>query len=102
MKKSDLRSMVNEMVQEALEALNGLAAEEEQATLQEKLEGPGYSLKVWAAPEDMVSGSPSFDSVKSGIIYPEFDEVLDALKSTKLAEQGAYEIVWVKTGEATE
>lgn len=91
MTKSELRSMVREMVQQELDT---------KASLKEKLNGPGYVLKAWAAPENKTSGSPSFDSSKAGIIYPEFDEVLEALKSSKLEGLGAYEITWIKSGES--
>lgn len=98
MKKSELRQMVREMVQEEL----GTAAEaKDQTTLQEKLEGPGYVIKAWAAPEQK-KGTPTFDSEKSGIIYPDFAEVLEALQSSDLSELGAYEITWIKSGESTE
>jgi hypothetical protein len=87
MKKSELRTMVREMVQAELEAT---------APLQEKLAGPGYVIKAWSDPEQK-SGTPAFDSAKANIMYPDFDAVLDALASDKLAELGAYEITWVKS-----
>jgi hypothetical protein len=93
MKKSELRSMVREMVQEELG---------NKAPLKEKLDGPGYAIKAWAAPEHKNSGSPTFDSVKAGIIYPDYDEVLEALKSSELSGLGAYEINWIKSGESAE
>lgn len=89
MTKSELRAIVREMVQTELGA---------QASLKEKLEGPGYAVKAWAEPSQK-SGIPSFDSVKAGIIYPEFEEVLEALKSPELSDLGAYEIIWIKSGE---
>lgn len=94
MKKSELRSIIHEMVQEEL-------AGDSTAKLQEKLEGPGYVIKAWASPEQK-SGTPAFDSAKANIMYPEFEEVIAALQSADLSELGAYEITWVKSGTATE
>ncbi len=88
MKKSELRTMVREMVQAELES--------SAAPLQEKLAGPGYIIKAWSDPEQK-SGAPAFDSAKANIMYPDFDAVLDALASDKLADLGAYEITWVKS-----
>lgn len=94
MKKSELRTMVREMVQEEL-------AGGSTAPLQEKLEGPGYVIKAWASPEQK-SGTPTFDSTKANIIYPEFEEVIAALQTSELSELGAYEITWVQSGALTE
>lgn len=93
MKKSELREIVREMVQEELTA--------GQSPLQEKLEGPGYMIKAWSAPEQK-SGTPAFDSAKVGVVYPDFEEVLEALKSSELSDLGAYEITWIKSGTESE
>lgn len=87
MKKSELRQMIREMLQEELAG-----------QLTEKLEGPSYAIKAWDSPEAKTSGSPSFDSASKGIKYPEFEDVLKALQSSELSGLGAYEITWIKSG----
>ena len=89
MTKGELRTMIREMVQEELSR---------GAALQEAVEAPGYIIKAWENPE-MKKGTPAFDSSKNGKKYPEFDDVLAALKTPELSELGAYEITWIKTGE---
>lgn len=89
MTKSELHTIIREMVQEELN--NG-------ELLKEAVDGPSYVIKAWDNPE-MKKGIPVFDSAKAGIKYESYDDVLAALKSSELAEKGAYEITWVKTGE---
>lgn len=98
MKKSELRQIVREMIQEEI---GTVTTEQDQTQLQEKLEGPGYMIKAWADPEQK-SGTPTFDSAKVNVIYPDFDAVLEALKLSDLSELGAYEITWVKSGTEVE
>lgn len=89
MKKSELRQMIREVLQEELAKAN---------TLTEAAEvKPGYVLKIWDYPEAKKSGAPSYDSAKEGISYPDFDAVIEALKSEKHSEKGAYEITWIKS-----
>lgn len=88
MKKSELKSLIKEMLQEELGNVS----------LTEAAQAPGYAIKAWENPE-MKKGTPAFDSTKKGKLYATFDEVLAALKTSELSELGAYEITWIKTGE---
>lgn len=91
MTKGDLRKMIQEVLKEEL--ANG-------SILQEAVEGPGYAIKAWDTPEAKTSGTPVYDSTKEGTKYAEFDDVIKALSTSKLSELGAYEITWIKSGEA--
>lgn len=95
MKKSELREMVREMVQEAL-------AGSTSTTLQEAVEGPGYIIKAWADPEQKGTSNPTFNSAAKGIKYDDYAAVIKALQTAELDELGAYEIIWVKSGTAVE
>lgn len=90
MTKGELRSMIREMIQ--TELTKGTA-------LREAVEGPCYVIKAWDTPDK--KGLPKFDSAKAGKKYASYDELLAAMKTTELDEMGAYEITWVKSGEAT-
>lgn len=92
MTKQELRGLISEVLHEELDKIK----------LQEAVEGPGYVIKAWSAPEQKKIGSPVFDSAKKGIKYPDFDAVLAALKTSELDGIGAYEITWVKSGESQE
>lgn len=90
MNETELKELVRGIIKEELSKIN----------LREEVEGPCYAIKAWASPEDKTSGSPVFDSVKSGRKYKDFDEVLAALQTSELSDLGAYEINWIKTGKA--
>lgn len=90
MKKSELRQMIREMIQEEI----GTA----ETTLKEETSNPGYVIKAWDNPELKSTSSPSFDSEKKGIRYESFDEVISVL-SGELSELGAYEITWIQSGK---
>ena len=90
MKKSELRQMIREMIQEEIGT--------NETTLKEETLNPGYVIKAWDNPELKTSGSPSFDSEKNGIRYESFDEVISVL-SSELSDLGAYEITWMQSGK---
>ena len=88
MNEKELRGLIEEVIKEELA----------QMRLKEEVEGPGYIIKAWDTPDK--NGFPSINTAKQGKKYKDFDEVLEALKSSELSDLGAYEIVWVKTGES--
>lgn len=90
MNETELKELVRDVIREELDKIN----------LKEEVEGPCYMIKAWASPEDKKSGAPAFDSVKTGKKYKDFEEVLSALKTNELSDLGAYEINWIKSGEA--
>lgn len=95
MTKKELRTMIQEVIQEEI-ASGNLQAEQE---LQEDVETAGYIIKAWENPGLKDSSNPAFDSEKAGNKYPDFDAVLAALSSEELSGLGAYEITWVPTKE---
>lgn len=88
MNEKELRGLIEEVIKEELA----------QMKLKEEVEGPGYVIKAWDTPDK--KRIPTFDSVKQGKKYKDFDEVLAALQSSELSDLGAYEVTWVKTGES--
>lgn len=90
MKKSELRQMIREMIQEEIGT--------EETALKEETSNPGYVIKAWDNPELKSTSSPSFDSEKKGTRYESFDEVISVL-SGELSELGAYEITWIQSGK---
>lgn len=90
MTKSDLRNIIRGILKEEL-ANNSVLHEEA-----ESVKGPGYAIKAWYKPESK-AGIPIFDSVKKGILYKDFSDVVKALNSSELSEFGAYEITWIKS-----
>ena len=92
MKKSELKEIIREMIQETLATATDIE-------LKEKVEGPGYVIKAWSNPEKT---HLVFDSAKKGIKYTDFEDVLTALKTTQLSGLGVYEITWVKSGTTKE
>ena len=94
MTKSELCTMIREMINEELDKVN------KDNELKEAVEGPGYVIRVWDRPENKKSGMPSYDSIKAGKKYADFDEVLAVLRSSEFSEKGAYEITWIKTDES--
>lgn len=90
MKKSELRQMIKEMIQEEI----GVS----ETSLKEEAPKPGYVIKAWDNPELKSTGLPSFDSEKNGIRYESFDEVVSVL-SSELSDLGAYEITWIQSGK---
>lgn len=88
MTKSEFRTLIREALQEELK----------KDTLTEAVVGPTYVIKAWEKPE-LRKGIPTFDSAKKGKRYPEFEDVLRALKAPELDGMGVYEITWVQTGE---
>ena len=47
MKKSELKEIIREMIQETLATATDIE-------LQEKVEGPGYVIKAWSNPEKLI------------------------------------------------
>jgi hypothetical protein len=94
MKKSELRQIVREMIQEELASVSAL---NEAADLQEevKLDFPCYLIKVWDSIERRKSGFPRFNSEKSGKTFKEFEDVVAALQTSEFSDYGAYEIIRV-------
>jgi hypothetical protein len=90
MKKSELRQMIKEMIQEEM----GVS----ETSLKEEAPKPGYVIKAWDNPELKSTSFPSFDSEKNGIRYESFDEVISVL-SSELSDLGAYEITWIQSGK---
>lgn len=91
MTKKELRTMIQEVIQE--EIANGALQREQD--LQEDVERSGYVIKAWDNPGLKDSSNPSFDSSKNEEKYPDFEAVLAALGSSELSGLGAYEITWV-------
>ena len=83
MTKNDLQARVNRLVRKA------------HANTSETSNTSGYAIKAWSSAEKTKS-TPAFDSTKSNIIYSDFKEVYEALKSPKLAALGTYEITQIK------
>jgi hypothetical protein len=92
MTKRELKDLVKEVLREELKNM------EAAKKLTEAVEGPGYVIKAWSDAKQK-SGIPTFDSVKKGVKYNTWADVLAALKTSELDELGAYEIIWVKSGE---
>jgi len=90
MTKGELRTMIREVLQEELSKCS---------TLTEAIAGPCYIIKAWDTPDKR--GLPKFDSAKAGKKYTTYNDVLAALKTPELDEMGAYEIIWIKSGEVT-
>ena len=90
MKKSELRQMIKEMIQEEI----GVS----ETSLKEEAPKPGYVIKAWNNPELKSTSFPSFDSEKNGIRYESFDEAVSVL-SSELSDLGAYEITWIQSGK---
>ena len=90
MKKSELRQMIREMIQEEIGS--------SETSLTEETKNPGYVIKAWENPELKTTSFPYFDSEKEGIRYESFDEVISVL-SGELSELGAYEITWIQSGK---
>ena len=85
MTKSELRTMIREMLHEELEKQH----------LTEALEGPTYIIKSWERPGKQ---GASTDTSKTGEKFMDFDDVLEYLK-TKCSGKAVYEITWLPTGE---
>jgi hypothetical protein len=92
MDMNELKGMIRECIHETLA---------ERAALKEALKGPGYMIKAWSAPSQK-SGTPAFDSEKTGKLYADWDAVLKALEASDLSELGAYEITWIPSHEESE
>lgn len=87
MTKSELKTMIKEMLKEELEASDTLLKEDQKPL-------HGYVVKAWSGP-DKKSGS-LIDTEKKGIAYASFDELIKALQTDELEEKVAYEITWLK------
>lgn len=87
MTKSELKTVIREILKEELEA-SGTLLKEEQKPLH------GYVVKAWPTPDK--NGSGMIDTAKKGVAYATFDELIKALQTDELDEKGAYEITWVK------
>jgi hypothetical protein len=88
MTKSELRTMIKEMLKEELEASGALLKEDEQKPLR------GYVVKAWDTPDK--NGAGMIDTAKKGVAYATFEDLIKALQTDELDEKGAYEITWVK------
>jgi hypothetical protein len=89
MTKSELRTMIKEMLQEELNKKTFLA---------EAVAGPTYVIKAWERPGKQGN---SIDTSKTGEKYPDFDDVIKALQ-TKYDGLGVYEITWIPAGSKAE
>ena len=89
MTKSELRTMIKEMLQEELN---------KKTSLTEALEGPTYIIKSWERPGKQ---GASTDTSKTGDKFMDFDDVLEYLK-TKCSGKAVYEITWLPTGSKAE
>lgn len=87
MTKSELKTMIKEMLKEELEA-SGTLLKEEQKPLH------GYVVKAWQIPDKKSGGM--VDTAKKGVAYATFEDLIKALQTDELEEKGAYEITWLK------
>ena len=87
MTKGELRTIIREVLQEELS---------KETPLKEAVEGPTYVIKCWDTPDK--NGASLIDTSRNGEKYPDFDDVIKAL-DTKYSGKGAYEILWIPTGQ---